>query len=106
MAEDAAQEECERRLRDPKPGRYRGEPNRPRDRRELSDSVVPAQRTRARAADPAHLSPVRVERPPDRDPQPGDAQTRLLLPVAPRQPAVRAWSWRCRARLCRPLLQG
>jgi hypothetical protein len=41
-------------------------------------------------ADRHDLSPLRLERPPDRDPQPRHAQARSLLPVAPRQPPVRA----------------
>ena len=38
----------------------------------------------------ADLSPLRPQRPADRDPEPRDAEARLLLPVAPRQPPVRA----------------
>jgi type IV secretion system protein VirB4 len=45
---------------------------------------------RDRAADYRHLSPLRSQRPADRDHRPGDAQARLLLPVAARQPPVRA----------------
>ena len=51
MAEDAAQEERLRRLRDPVAGRYRGQRDRAGDHRELPDAAVPAQRARPRAAD-------------------------------------------------------
>ena len=51
------------------------------------------------------LSPLRPQRSPDRDPRPRDAQARLLLPVAARQPPVRAGSRRGRARLHRRLVQ-
>ena len=78
--------------------------DRARDHRELPDPAVPAERTRDRAADHRDLSPVRPQRPADRDPRTGDAKARLLLPVAARQPAVRAAAWRSRARLhSRPL---
>jgi hypothetical protein len=63
--------------------------NRARHHRELPDAALPAERARDRAADHRHLSPLRPQRPPDRDPRAGDAQARLLLPVAARQPAVR-----------------
>ena len=51
------------------------------------------------------LSPLRTQRSADRDPEPVDAQARLLLPVAPRQSPVRARPLRSRARLHRRLLQ-
>ena len=51
---------------------------------------------RHRAADHRHLSPLRPQRPPDRDHRARHAQARLLLPVAPRQPAVRTGSIRGR----------
>ena len=53
----------------------------------------------------AHLSPLRLERPPDRDHRAGDAEARLLLPVAARQSAVRTWPRPAGARALRRLLQ-
>ena len=47
-----------------------------------------AERARDRAADHDHLSTLRPQRSPDRDPRPGDAQARLLLPVTSRQSPV------------------
>ena len=46
-----------------------------------------------------------LERSPDRDPQPRHPEARLLLPVPPRQPAVRSRLERSRARLRRRLFQ-
>src|SRR3546814_19390886 len=56
---------------------------------------ISAERARDRAAEHRHLSPLRSQRSPDRNPRAGDAQARLLLPIAPRQPAVRAGLVRC-----------
>ena len=79
--------------------------DRARHHRELPDAAVPAERAGDRAADHRDLSPLRPQRPPDRDPRPRDAEARLLLPVAARQSAVRARSRRRRARLHRGVLQ-
>ena len=44
--------------------------------------LLAAERARDRAADHRDLSALRPQRPPDRDPRAGDAEARLLLPVA------------------------
>src|SRR5260221_1912179 len=105
MAENLAQEERIRRLRDAIAGRYRSQRDRGRHRRELSDPAVPAERARDRTANHDGVSPLRAERPPDRDHQPGDAETRLLLPVAARQPPVRTRPRRRSPGLHRRILQ-
>src|SRR5229473_3244968 len=70
MAEDAAQEECLRHLRHPVAFGYRRLRDRTRHHRELPDATVPAERAGDRTADHGDLSPLRPERPPDRDPRP------------------------------------
>ena len=69
MAEDAAQEERRRRLRHPVARRHRRQRHRAGDHRELPDAPLPAERARARAADRRDLSPLRAQRPADRDPR-------------------------------------
>jgi type IV secretion system protein VirB4 len=56
--------------------------------RELPNAAVPAERTGDRTPDHGDLSPLRSQRPADRDPRPRDAEARLLLPVAAGQSAV------------------
>src|SRR6266702_1085378 len=92
MVEDAAQEECLCHLRHPVALGYRWLRDRTRHHRELPNATVPAERAGHRAADHGDLSPLRPERPPDRDPRPRHAKARLLLPIAARQSSVRAWS--------------
>ena len=104
MAQDAAQEECERGVRNAEPRRYRGFGDRAGDHRKLPDAAVSRQRARARTADRGGLSSLRAERPPDRDHRLGNTQARLLLPVGARQPAVRPGARPRRARLCGRLL--
>jgi hypothetical protein len=106
MAEDAAQEERQRHLRHAVAVRHRRLGDRARHHRELPDPHPAAERTRDRAADHRHLSPLRPQRPPDRDPRAGDAQARLLLPVAARQPAVRAGPVRRGAGALRRLVEA
>ena len=65
VAEDAPQEECVRGLRHPVALRYRRQQHRARDRRELPDAHLPAERARDRAADHHDLSPLRPQRSPD-----------------------------------------
>ena len=67
--------------------------------------ILSAKRARARAADRGDLPALRPQRPADRDPEPGDAEARILLPVAPRQSPVRARPLRSRARLHRRLVE-
>ena len=94
-----------RHLRHPVARRHRRQRHRARHHRELPDPHFPAERARARAADRGDLSALRSQRPADRDPEPGDAEARLLLPVAPRQSPVRARPLRSRARLHRRLVE-
>src|SRR3546814_7361646 len=72
MAQDAAQEECERGVRHAEPRRYRDQFDRPGDHRELPNAALSAQRARQRAADRARLRTVRPYRPPDRAIEPGN----------------------------------
>ena len=105
MAEDAAEEERLRHLRHPVARRHRRQRHRAGDHRKLPDPDSLAKRTRARAADRGDLSALRSQRSADRDPEPGDAEARILLPVAPRQSRVRARPLRSRARLHRRLVE-
>ena len=106
VAEDAAQEERLRRLRDPVALRHRWQRHCARHRRELPDPCLPAQRAGDRAADPRDLPAFRTQRSPDRDHRPRHAQARLLLPVTARQSPVRVGTGSNRARLLRGLVQG
>ncbi len=72
VAQDSAQEKRRGDLRHAVAFRHRRLRHRRRDRRKLSDAAVPAQRARHRAANPRDLSPLRAERPPDRNPRTGD----------------------------------
>jgi hypothetical protein len=105
MAEDAAQEECLGHFRHPIAFGHRRLGHRAGHHRELPDAAVPAERAGDRAADYRDLPPLRPERPPDRDPRPGNAEARLLLPVAARQSPVRARSRQGRAGLHRRVIQ-
>src|SRR3546814_16105066 len=84
----------------------RDERHRAGHHRVLPDAHLPAERARRRASDRRHLRTLWAQRPPDRNPQPGDAEARLLLPVSARQPAVRVGAGRGRAGLRRRLGQG
>jgi type IV secretion system protein TrbE len=77
-----------------------------RNRRKLPDAHLPSERTRHRAPAHSDLSALRSERSPDRDHRARDAEARLLLPIATRQPAVRAGSRTDRACLLRRILKG
>src|SRR3546814_19028849 len=96
---DLREEECERRLRDTKPRRHRNVRDCPGDHRKLPDPDLRAQRQSARTANTGDLTPLRPQRPPERDTEPGTANARLLLPVGARHPAARAGPGRGRARL-------
>src|SRR6516164_2497876 len=106
MVEDAAEEERFRRLRHAIALRYRYIGHCASDHRKLPDAAAAAERARDRAPDISHLSSLWPQRPADRDSRARDAEARLLLSVAPRQPAVRARPWRSRARLLRGVLQN
>ena len=99
VAEDAAEEERLGDLRYPVARRHRRQRHRAGDHRKLPNPDSFAKRTRARAADRGDLSALRSQRSADRDPEPGDAEARILLSVAPRQSRVRARPLRSRARL-------
>src|SRR5579862_5668410 len=74
MAEDATQEERERHLRHAVAGRHRWLGYRASNHRELPDADSSSQRARPRTADRGHLSPLRTQRPPDRDPRTRDSK--------------------------------
>jgi type IV secretion system protein TrbE len=70
----------------------------------MPDAPLPPERARPRAADRRNLSPLRTQRPPDRDPEPQRPEAGLLLSVPARQSPVRPRPLRGRARLHRRLL--
>ena len=105
VAKDVAQEERQRGVRHAVAGRHRGKRHCAGDHRELPDTYPAAERAFRGASDHRDLSAFRTERPPDRDPRPGSAEARLLLPEPARQPAVRARPGRSRARVLRGILE-
>ena len=74
MAEDAPEEECQRRFRHAVAVRYRRLKHRARHHRELPDPAIAVERAGDRAADYRHLSTFRPQRPPDRDHRAGNAE--------------------------------
>ncbi|MEY9712766.1 type IV secretory pathway VirB4 component [Bradyrhizobium elkanii] len=88
VVEDATEKERLRRLCHPIALRHRRQQHRTRNRRELPDAHLPAERARNRTANRRDLSAVRFERSPDRDHRAGDTEAGLLLPVPPRQSAL------------------
>ena len=90
VAQDPAQEERGGRVRDPVAGRHRALDHRAGADRELSNAHLPAQRPRPGAAGQGCLRALRAQCAPDRDPEHGGAQARLLRPDRARQSPVRA----------------
>ncbi len=71
--------------------RHRWQQHRAGDRRELPDARFPPERTRDRTADHRHLSPLRLERPADRDHRAGDPPSAIT--TASRGAAIACLSW-------------